>query len=44
VADADRPLRARLDTAMPSSVHAAEPSAATQAKVSQSLPEGRSIP
>jgi hypothetical protein len=44
VADADRPLRARLDTAIPSSVHAAEPSAATQTNVSQSAPDGRSIP
>ena len=44
IADADRPFFARLETAMPSSVHAAEPSAVTQANVNQSLPVGRSTP
>ena len=44
VAYADRPFLARLDSAMPSSVQDADPRAATQAKVSQSRPEGRSTP
>ena len=42
VAEADRPFFARLETAIPSSVQAAEPRTVTQAKVSQSPPEGRS--
>ena len=36
IADADRPFLARLEIAMPSSVHAAEPSTATQTNVSHS--------
>ena len=44
IADAERPFLARLETAMPSSVQAAEPSTVTQAKVIQSLPLGRSTP
>ena len=44
MADAERPFLARLDSAMPSSVQDADPSTVTQAKVSQSLPEGRSTP
>ena len=41
IAEADRPFFARLETAMPSSVQAAEPSTVTQAKVTQSLPDGQ---
>ena len=41
IADADRPFLARLEIEMPSRVQAAEPRTVTQAKVSQSLPLGR---
>src|SRR4051794_31391089 len=41
IAEAERPFFARLETAMPSSVQAAEPSRVTQTKVSQSEPCGR---
>jgi hypothetical protein len=44
VADADRPLRASVETTMPSSVQAAAPSTDTHANVSQSAPEGGSMP
>ena len=41
IADAERPFFARLETAMPSRVQDADPSTATQAKVTQSLPDGQ---
>ena len=44
VADADRPFRARLETAIPSSVHAAAPRNETHPKVTQSDPEGSATP